>query len=369
MDSDSYRVVLSWTIIKLNFNIMNLKELIASTNRVKNRDQASVFRKKFGSIYAFNKNITIFKGGNAIIINMIIGGVTDFIKVGGRRTPVPFHKVSLALNIGKDGRKDYTPSELVEAIRTRHAEYRDTEEWPNPDVLKEALNHPGKFFDDATIFKTTNGDGYAVITNNIPENSEVQVWCSCSDYYWTFQYYNIQTRNKDGSSLNLYGATGYPRVYNHRSEIGKRSKRPLRNPGSHPGMCKHLMLLVAMLMEDEVIKDPKNGLTNYYKANYEEFLKGNEKKRISQATFEKKMQQYARGHRILNDQRNIAHFMSGNKTERQFRPENQDLKIETINESTGSKFNPLTQQRTIKSSGNFDKNTGRFKWESRGRRR
>ncbi len=343
---------------------MNIKELIASTNKVKNRDQATVFQKKFGSIYAFNKNITIVKGGSAIVINMIIGGVTDYIKMGGKRQPVPFHKVSLALNVGKDGRKDYSPTELVEAIRARHAEYRDKEKWPNPDVLKAALESPSKFFDDATIFKTTNAEGYTVVTNNIPENSEVQVWCSCSDYYWTFQYYNINTRNKDGSSLNLYGATGYPKVYNHRSAIGKKSKRPMRNPGRHPGMCKHLMLLLAMLMEDEIIKDPKNGLTKYYKANYEEFLKDKEKGRISQRTFENKMQQYEKGRSILNDQRNAAHFMAGNKIERQFRPENQDMKI--INEdANGNKFNPLTQQRTHKSSGNFNRNTGRFKWENK----
>ena len=161
--------------------------------------------------------------------------------------------------------------------------------------------------------------------------------------------------------MNLYGTTGYPKVYNHRSAIGKKSKRPMRNPGRYPGMCKHLMLLVAMLMEDEVIKDTKNGLTKYYKANYEEFLKGNEKSRISQAAFARKMQQYEKGHNIMNDQRNTAHFMSGNKTERQFRPENQDLKI--INENNENKFNPLTQQRTRKTSGNFNRSTGRFKWE------
>jgi hypothetical protein len=346
---------------------LNLEELIASTNKIKNRDQGSVFKKKFGSIYAFNKNITIFKGGNAIIINMIIGGVTDYIKMGGKRQPVPYHKVSLALNVGKDGKKDYSAEGLVEAIRARHSEYRDEQKWPNPDVLKAALENPSKFFDDATIFKTTNGEGYTVITNNIPENSEVQVWCSCSDYYWTMQYYNQQTRNKDGSCLNLYGSMGYPKVYNHRSAAGKKSKRPMRNPGRHPGMCKHLMLLVAMLMKEEIISDTKNGLVKYYKANYDEFLKNNEKSRISQASFEKKMQQYERGHRIMNDQRNTAHFMAGNKTEKQFRPENQDLKIVNINEENGTKFNPLTQERTRKSSGNFNPNTGRFKWENKGR--
>lgn len=347
---------------------MNLQELIESTNKVKNRDKASVFQKKFGSIYAFNKNITIAKGGNAIIINMIIGGVTDFIKMGGRRAPVPFHKVSLALNVGKEGKTDYTASQLVEAIRMRHKEYADKDKWPNPDVLKAALESPTKFFDDATIFKTTNAEGYTVVTNNIPEKSEVQVWCSCSDYYWSFQYYNIQTRNKDGSCLNLYGATGYPKTYNHRSVAGKKSKRPMRNPGRHPGMCKHLMLLVAMLMEDDLIKDKKNGLQKYYKANYEEFLKDKEKSRISERAFAEKMKQYERGQRIMNDQRNEAHFMSGNKTERKFDSDSQSLKI--INESnTGVKFNPLTGERTEKSKGGFNASTGRFKWESKGKRR
>ena len=340
---------------------MNIKELIASTNRVKNRDQATVFQKKFGSVYAFNKDITIAKGGNAIIVNMIIGGVTDYIQTGGKRQPVPYHKVSLALNVGKDGKKDYSPTGLVEAIRAKHSEYRDEKKWPNPDVLKAALENPSNFFEDATIFKTTNGEGYTVVTNNIPEKSEVQVWCSCSDYYWTFQYFNISTKNKDGSCLNLYGSSGYPRVYNHRSPIGQKSKRPLRNPGRHPGMCKHLMLLVAMLMEDEIIKDTKNGLTKYYKANYQEFLKDKEKDRISQRSFDNKMQQYKKGHAIMNDQRNKAHLMSGNILNKQFNPESQNLKI--INENNGNKFNPLTQQRTHKSSGNFNRNTGRFKWE------
>ena len=98
---------------------MNIKELIASTNRVKGRSQSEVFQKKFGSIYAFNKDITIFKGGNAIIINMIIGGVTDYIRTGGRKQPVPFHKVSLALNIGKDGKKGLYPYRVSRSHKSK----------------------------------------------------------------------------------------------------------------------------------------------------------------------------------------------------------------------------------------------------------
>ena len=47
-------------------------------------------------------------------------------------------------------------------------------------------------------------------------------------------------------------------------------------------MCKHLMLLLAMLMKDNVVHDPKNGLTKYYKANYSKFIKGNKKEKALQ---------------------------------------------------------------------------------------
>ena len=46
---------------------MNLKELIASTNNVRGRGQAKVFQKKFGSIYAYNKNVSVAKNGKAIV--------------------------------------------------------------------------------------------------------------------------------------------------------------------------------------------------------------------------------------------------------------------------------------------------------------
>ena len=351
---------------------MNLKELIASTSKVKkNRDQASVFQKKFGSIYAYNKNITIARGGNAIVVNMIIGGVTDMIRTGGKRTPVPFHKVSLALNVGKDGKKEYTSKEMVDTIRAMHREYADEKKWPAPDVLKKVLEEPDKFFEDATVFPATNkGVGFVVVTNNIPEESEVQVWCSCSDYYWTFQYYNLSTKNKDGSCLNLYGASGYSsRVYVHRSKTGKNSKRPLRNPGRHPGMCKHLMLLAAMLMEDEVISDPKNGLKKYYKANYKEFLQGKEKKLVSQRTMERKMSQYERGQEVLNDQRKEAQQILGNKIERKFDVKNQTLNIKNESRDGGSSFNPLTGQRTFKNRGNFNPNTGTHNFPKNKKRR
>ena len=142
---------------------MNIRELIQSTGRVKNRGKNVVFQKKFGSIYLYNKTVQVPKGGGAIIVNMMIGGVTDMIKSGGKRTPVAYHKVSLALNIGDDGKKEYTTEELISTVRLMHKKYADENEFPPQDVLKVVLDHPADFFPDATVFKTSNA-----------------WWCCCS---------------------------------------------------------------------------------------------------------------------------------------------------------------------------------------------
>ena len=302
---------------------MNIQELIQSTGRVKNRGKSKVFEKKFGSILLYNKTVQVPKGGGAIIVNMMIGGVTDMIKSGGKRTPVAYHKAVIALNIGDDGKKEYTTEELIAYVRATNKDFQD-EKIPPQDVLKAVLDAPDKFFPDATVFKTSNADGYTVVTNHIPIDSEIQVWCSCSDYYWTFQYYNMQTHNKDNRGyVNLYGAKGYPKTYNYRSERGKKAKAPLRNPGRNPGMCKHLMLLLAMLMKDGVVSSGRTGLTKYYNANYKQFIKSNEKQRMSQGEYEKVLSSYNKDHRIMNEQRNLTHYISGNKVERvQFNPKN-----------------------------------------------
>ena len=93
-------------------------------------------------------------------------------------------------------------------------------------------------------------------------------------YLYVFNTIICKPLAKDNRGyVNLYGAKGYPKIYNYRSERGKNSKVPLRNPGRNPGMCKHLMLLLAMLMKDKVVNDGKNGLTKFYNANYNQFIK------------------------------------------------------------------------------------------------
>ena len=328
---------------------MNLEELIASTNKVKNRSQSKVFQKKFGSIMAFNKKVSVTGNGtNAVIaVSMMIGGVTDMIKSGGKRRPVPFHRAVLALKVGEEGYKEYTASELVQVIRSKTKEFDGL---PDPDVLADALDHPTKYFEDSTLFAKSSGKGYAVVKNQIPKDSEVQVWCSCSDYYWTFEYYNIHAK---GGGVNYYPAASaaYPKIYNHQSAKGRSSKRPMRNPGSHPGMCKHLMLLTAMLMKDDLIKNTRNGLSKFFEVNFKEFISDKMKThRLNQHSFDQVMKGYKEGQRELSKQRSSLNYIYGNKVERKYDAERGIHRgSNKVNNGT-STFDPFSGKRTFKNA-------------------
>ena len=168
---------------------------------------------------------------------------------------------------------------------------------------------------------------------------------------------------KSLGSLNLYASSSYPKTYNYRSEAGKKSKRPLRNPGRHPGMCKHLMLLLAMLMKDKVVKEKDSTLGKVYEMDYSKFLENQVKDRVSDAEYQHMMQQYKDSRKDVNYQRNLIHYASGNKTERKFQSESQELQIFNESADRMSIFNPLTQERKYKSKGTFNRHTGKFKWE------
>lgn len=333
---------------------MNIRELIQSTNKVKNRGDSSVFKKKFGSIYAYNKNVTIARGGSAIIVNMVIGGVTDFIKSGGKRVPVAYHRVALAIN--KVNKHEYTPEQLVDVIRTKYKEYSDEDEWKAPDILKNVLENPNKFFPGYTVFPTTNSKGYVVVENRISDDSEIQVWCSCSDYYWTFQYYNMQDKGKSGASTNLYGDRGYPTSYVYKSERGKKASAPLRNPGRNPGMCKHLMLLLAMLIKENVIQDKEGKLIKSYSVEYNKFLKNKEKERVSSTEYENMISSYSKDQSILNKQRRLTRISPDEK--------GSNFDAEKGTHSWNKMFKASSGKNV-----QFNPKNGKFGWENKSRKR
>lgn len=283
---------------------MNIKQLISETALIgKGRSKSEVFSKKFGSILLYNQMATVQKYGTSVTVSMMISGVTDKISNMGQKQPVAYHKVSLAINNIKQDY--YEPEELVALLRRRYSEFSDVDKWNSNDILHAAIEAPQKYFPGSTLFRATNDEnkGYCVVSNKIPEDAEIQVWCSCSDYYWTMQFYNCE---KD---VDLYRA--YPQRYIPKTKKGFeafKSGQPLRNPGRHPGMCKHLMLLLATLMDKGVVEDKDSDLGSYYQANYANF--DMKQRRLSMTEYENVIREYDRDHDKQLDQRNLAHRTS-----------------------------------------------------------
>lgn len=276
---------------------MNIKQLLQSTSMVKGRGKSRAFQKKFGTILLYNQTVTVRKTYNVVDISMMISGVTDMIKTANGKRPVAYHKATVSIK----GLKQtyYSPENLVSYIRLNYKEYENEKEYPAPDVIKIVLNNPSGFFPGSTIFRTTNDadNGFSVIPNKIPEDSEIRVWCSCSDYYWTFQYYNCD------NDVDSYGK--YPQSYTPKTKLGfeaLKKKQPLRNPSKSPGMCKHVMLLLATLMESGIVQEDKSNLLKYYNANYEKFKK---KSMLGKVAYENRIAKWRKDQDIKLKQRKI----------------------------------------------------------------
>lgn len=282
---------------------MKIKELIQSTAKVPHRGKSYALSKKFGKILLHNQTVRVKEMGTVIDISMMISGVSDTIKTASGRTPVAYHKVTMSIK--GVNQTYYSYKKFVETVRGSHKEYSDSEKYKDADVVKAVLDNPSGFFKDATVFRTTNasGKGFSVVSNKISEDSEVQVWCSCSDYYWTFQYYNCD------NNVDIYKQ--YPDRYIPKTKKGYeafKKNQPLRNPGKHPGMCKHLMLLLATLMEKNVIKEEGSNLTHYYRVNYSKFQK---QERLGTTAYNNRINQYLKDHNVKVYERAVQRSAPG----------------------------------------------------------
>lgn len=281
---------------------MNIKELIKSSGNIYHRGKSFALSKQLGKILLNNKMVTVYRNQTVVDVSMIISGVTDMIKVGDSKKAVAFHKATISFK-GID-QTYYSPSEFVAEIRRNHPKYADKEKWPDPDVKKAVLDAPTEFFKDATVFQTTNDSnhGFSVVSNNISENCEIQVWCSCSDYYWTMQYYNCE------NDVDKYKR--YPKRYIPKTKAGYeafKQNQPLRNPSRSPGMCKHLMLLLATLMEEGLVQDSSN-MGKYYKANYHDFQI---EQRVDPGAYEKRLEEWSKDQGIKRKQRTLERNKAG----------------------------------------------------------
>ena len=187
---------------------MNIAELIDSTGHVEGYGSKNTFKNKtFGAIFMYNKVVRTKPGSSIIEVSMMIKGTSDRIlaakESAGRSVAV--HKVMVAIH-GVE-QKVVNGKDLAGLIRLEHPEFKDEEAYPDRDLIQLALE--SKPLAGKTVLSQSANDyirgTYVIITDKIKKESQIRVWCSCSSYYWTFQFYNVE------NNVDIWGK--YPDRY------------------------------------------------------------------------------------------------------------------------------------------------------------
>ena len=278
---------------------MNIKELLSSSGRVKGYGREDNLKKQFGRVFLFNKKVKVKEnegnGRSVIEVTMHVSGLTDSVFDGKAKRPVAAHRVNVAI-AGAEVQK-VTQKELISRIRSEFG-YSDEEKYPSEAIIA-AVNTGELKLKGVTIMESDRSAGrisasapkdeygkpmgnltYLLVGNKIPNDSIIQVHCTCSSYYWTFQWYNCD------SQVDIFGKR--PTKYNHKTEAGRnafKSGHPMRNPGRHPGICKHITLLLAMLMKESTVESAKG-----MNIRLSEFKKNNGY--LSRTEYEKLMREF-----------------------------------------------------------------------------
>ncbi len=234
---------------------MTISALLSSTEKVTGYGASDTFgKKKMGSILTYNKTVRVKANSSIIEITMMIRGLTEKVsRVGGGRSSVAAHRVMVAISGVKQ--RVISGKQLAAMMRFAHPEYSDTEKYTDTELIERAVSGKVKPFRNSTIFKQEGTDKYVQVQDKIdPDKAYIQVWCSCSSYYWVFQFYNIE----NGVNIRQRGASVKMPPYRYKTQKGLEDFKkgsPMRNPKKAPGVCKHLMLLLAMLVSSNIVDD------------------------------------------------------------------------------------------------------------------
>ena len=274
---------------------MNISQLIESTASVKGFKASDTFQKKFGEIYFFNKTVRVKPGSSVIEVTMMIKGSSDNIKPARESSArsVAVHKVMVAISGVKQ--ESVSSVELVKRIKNLEVNGEKPYAGLHGNEIISEVKNDTKFFENKTIFQNNSG-GYVIVQDEISRDCGIRVWCSCSSYYWVFQFYNVKEK------VDIW--MKYPDKYIPKTKAGWeafKKNKPMRNPKRAPGMCKHIMLLLALLMDNNTISGSRS-ITKSYKANIDKFKKVN---KMSRENYNKLMKKYESDHRRKNAQRQV----------------------------------------------------------------
>lgn len=279
---------------------MTLEQLLRSTENYQGADGKNHYspsytfsHKQMGNIYFKNKTVRTKPEHSIIEITMLITGKTEQVKKGGNTSNIAAHRVMMSIR----GVRQQVRSTKQIATNMRFAypqDYGDKEKFSDEELAQRAVSGDVKPFKHSTVLPLENQPGkYVILQDEIPNDAIIRVWCSCSSYFWSFQYYNI----KAGANIldsKAAGAASYG-AYRYKTKAGFeafKSGKPMRNPKKVPGMCKHLLLLVALLIQtktfSESSKETRKTLSKY-EMNASKFTKMNH---VSQTEYESKMNEF-----------------------------------------------------------------------------
>ena len=243
---------------------MNISELLQSTQYVHDGSfgpKNTFSQKRYGEVFLYNKQVKAKTGISVIEVSMMIKAVTDTVETN-------YHKVMIAINGVKQ--RTVQGMTLVRELEAMDDKYKEMD---YEEVIAIALE--GKPFPEKTVIKNEAGT-YTIIDDNVSKDNQILVWCSCSNYYWMWQWYNVE------NNVDIFKVK--PKRYVPKTKKGKealKANHPMRNPGRHPGICKHILLLLALLMDpgpsgreggSGVIKEARS-VTRNFRANIDRFKK------------------------------------------------------------------------------------------------
>lgn len=309
---------------------MNISELLASTHRVGNHSYGpknTFDNKQLGKILLYNKTVRTKPDLSIIEVSMMIEAVTE--------KNMDHHRVMAAI-YGVEQQR-VTGRQLAAEMRRVKRGRKGIEEETDQSLIIEAIET--KPFKDKTVIREGTEQGfpvstekddedqdlgyYIIVNDNVSKDNMIKVWCSCSSYYWTFLYYNVE------NDVDIFMKK--PETYIPKTKKGFEaftSNRPMRNPGRHPGMCKHLMLLFALLMDpiksssgsadqggSNVMAEAR-GIVRAYKANIEKFEKA---ERMTEAEYNRIIEEYELQSLEREERRTEASMGPGVKTRRKYK--------------------------------------------------
>ena len=217
---------------------MNLRELISSTRRVKTNmwDPSKDFRsREFGQIISCDVKGRYNPRFKTVTVTLYIKTKTQGqrnISEGLGDTVITTHTAAITF-------KDIV--EHVVDIHDKVSEYNSL----NPDnpitSVQDIINKMQETEPDLVPVEIT--DDYIVFRTRVDFSTECRVKCTCAHFYYTFAYYCAQSDAYIGDNVAPYKAMNKVKE--------RRSKPKYRNSNGVPGLCKHLQLLIQLVLKTD----------------------------------------------------------------------------------------------------------------------